>query len=132
MSELLPNEIFVFGSNTAGAHGGGAARDALCLYGAKLGQGIGLQGRSFAIPTMDGNLRTLPLNIVEFYVSQFLEFARNNPRLNFCVTRIGCGIAGYKDEQIAPLFADSPDNVRFFDTRWKEWKSGNGGSARSR
>ena len=96
---LEPNEIFVFGSNLAGAHGGGAARIALDFFGAVWGQGVGLQGQSYAIPTMQGGVET-----IKPYVDEFIDFARQHPELKFLVTRIGCGIAGFRDEEIAPLF----------------------------
>lgn len=99
ISSLNPNEIFVFGSNLAGSHGGGAARVALRKFGAKMGQGVGLQGQSYAIPTMQGGVET-----IKPYVDQFITFAKAHPELKFYVTRIGCGIAGFKDEEIAPLF----------------------------
>ena len=96
---LEPNEIFVFGSNLAGAHGGGAARIALDCFRAVWGQGVGLQGQSYAIPTMQGGVET-----IKPYVDEFIEFAKVHPELKFLVTRIGCGIAGFRDEEIAPLF----------------------------
>ena len=99
---LEPNEIFVFGSNLAGAHGGGAARIALDCFGAVCGQGVGLQGQSYAIPTMQGGVET-----IKPYVDEFIGFARQHPELKFLVTRIGCGIAGFRDEEIAPLFTDA-------------------------
>ena len=106
--ELAPNEIFVFGSNLGGFHGGGAARAAMSLFGAMWGQGVGLQGQSYAIPTMQGGVET-----IKPYVDEFIEFARSNPELYFYVTRIGCGIAGFADEDIAPLFREALplDNV---------------------
>lgn len=105
---LEPNEVFVFGSNLGGFHGGGAARAALRLFGAVWGQGVGLQGQSYAIPTMQGGVET-----IKPYVDQFIEFAKTRPDLYFYVTRIGCGIAGFRDEQIAPLFQEALalDNV---------------------
>ena len=102
ISELKNDEIFVFGSNLAGAHGGGAARLAWQRFGAIWGQGVGLQGRSYAIPTMQGGVET-----IKPYVDDFIEFARLHPELRFLVTRIGCGIAGFKPEEIAPLFAEA-------------------------
>lgn len=99
INHLEPNEIFVFGSNLAGHHSGGAARTALNRFGAISGQGIGLQGQSYAIPTMQGGIQT-----IRPYVNKFIEFAKAHPELKFYVTRIGCGIAGFKDEEIAPLF----------------------------
>lgn len=98
--ELADNEVFVFGSNLGGLHGGGAARAAMQRFGAVWGQGVGLQGQSYAIPTMQGGVET-----IKPYVDEFIEFARTKPELFFYVTRIGCGIAGFRDEEIAPLFA---------------------------
>lgn len=103
-------KIFVFGSNTAGRHGLGAALFARQNHGAVYGQGAGLQGSSYAIPTKDQDLRTLPLEVVAKYVKAFLEFARNHPELEFEVTRVGCGLAGYKDKDVGPLFSGAPDN----------------------
>lgn len=102
ITELQPNEIFVFGSNLAGMHAGGAARIAAQRFGAIMGQGVGLQGRSYAIPTMQGGVET-----IKPYVEEFVEYARIHPELNFLVTRIGCGIAGFRDEEIAPLFKEA-------------------------
>lgn len=99
ISHLRHNEIFVFGSNLKGSHGGGAARAALERFGAIMGVGVGLQGQSYAIPTMQGGVDT-----IRPYVDQFIDFARHRPDLTFLVTRIGCGIAGFTDKDIAPLF----------------------------
>ena len=107
----MTKKIFVFGSNLAGRHGAGAAKYARQHYGAIYGQGIGLQGDSYAIPTKDHNIETLPLSEIKRYVDMFLAFARSNPKLEFQLTRIGCGLAGYKDEQIAPMFVGLPRNV---------------------
>lgn len=96
---LKENEIFVFGSNLDGMHGGGAARVAHMTFGAIWGQGVGLQGRSYAIPTMHGGVES-----IRPYVAEFITFAQEHPEMTFLVTRIGCGIAGFTDEQIAPLF----------------------------
>ncbi len=104
ITELKPNEIFVFGSNLAGAHGGGAAFIAFRKFGAKWGQGVGLQGQSYAIPTMQGSVET-----IKPYVDEFIEFARHHPEYKFLVTRIGCGIAGFQDKEIAPLFGNAVD-----------------------
>ncbi len=113
---LEPNEIFVFGSNLAGAHGGGAARIAMDKFGAVWGQGVGLQGQSYAIPTMQGGVET-----IKPYVDEFIEFAKMHPEYKFLVTRIGCGIAGFTDEEIAPLFkeAQSLENVWLPKSFWK-------------
>ena len=102
ISELKENEIFVFGSNLAGAHGGGAARLAYKRFGAVWGEGVGLHGQTYAIPTMQGGVET-----IKPYVDAFIRFARAHSRLTFLVTRIGCGIAGFRDEEIAPLFTDA-------------------------
>lgn len=104
IAALKPGEIFVFGSNLAGCHAGGAARLALEHFGAIWGQGVGLQGESYAIPTMQGGIET-----IRPYVDQFIAFARLHPRYRFLVTEIGCGIAGFSPEQIAPLFAEARD-----------------------
>ncbi len=100
--ELKENEIFVFGSNLEGMHGGGAARTAVEHFGAIWGQGVGLQGKSYGIPTMQGGVET-----IKPYVDEFIEFAKQRRDLFFYVTKIGCGIAGFKEEEIAPLFAEA-------------------------
>ena len=102
ISTLKADEVFVFGSNLHGHHGGGAARVAWKNFGAIRGQGVGLQGQSYAIPTMQGGVET-----VKPYVDQFIDFAKEHTELFFYVTRIGCGIAGFKDRDIAPLFKDA-------------------------
>ena len=103
--------IFVFGSNLAGRHGAGAAKFARENHGAVYGQGVGLQGDSYAIPTKDEGLRVLPLSHISQYVQQFIEFAELADDLEFRLTPIGCGLAGYKPEQIAPMFTSAPSNV---------------------
>lgn len=113
----MGNLIFVFGSNEAGIHGAGAARVAKEQWGARQGKGIGLIGNSFAIPTKDKQIQTLPLASVEKYVKHFLTFAMLRSELHFQVTQIGCGLAGFKKEEIAPLFKDPPKNCSF-DTAW--------------
>lgn len=102
--------IFVFGSNKAGRHGRGAALYARKHHGAIYGQGIGLQGSSYAIPTKDENIMTLPLSAIKKYVYEFIEFAKRHPEMQFNVTAIGCGLAGYKPHQIAPMFKNAPGN----------------------
>lgn len=104
-------EIFVFGSNLAGRHGKGAALYARQHHGAIYGNGHGIQGNSYAIPTKDENLRTLPLDFIAAYVQRFLKFARRHPEWTFKVTAIGTGLAGYNPEQIAPMFRPCPENV---------------------
>ena len=101
---LKPNEIFVFGSNLAGTHGGGAARLAYNHFGAIWGQGVGLQGHSYAIPTMHGGVEA-----IKPYVDEFIEFASIHREYKFLVTRIGCGIAGFTPKAIAPLFQKAVD-----------------------
>lgn len=102
ITDLKEGEIFVFGSNIEGFHAGGAARVAVERFGAVWGQGVGLQGRSYAIPTMGGGVET-----IRPYTRKFIDFAASHPELTFYVTRIGCGIAGYEDGEIAPLFEDA-------------------------
>jgi len=99
ITELGENEVFVFGSNLAGAHGGGAALLAYRKFGAIWGQGVGLQGQSYGIPTMHGGV-----DAIKPYVDEFIEFAKTRPDLTFLVTRVGCGIAGFTNEEISPLF----------------------------
>lgn len=102
ISSLKADEVFVFGSNLQGYHGGGSARAAINKFGAIWGQGVGLQGQSYAIPTMQGGVET-----IKPYVDQFISFAKEHTELFFYVTRIGCGIAGFTDDEIAPLFRDA-------------------------
>ena len=108
ISSLESDEVFVFGSNLQGHHGGGAARYAMMKFGAVWGRGVGLLGQSYAIPTMQGGVET-----IRPYVDRFIAFAQAHKELFFYVTRIGCGIAGFKDSEIAPLFKDavSVDNI---------------------
>lgn len=102
--------IFVFGSNLAGRHGKGAARTAHQFYGAVYGQGEGMQGSSYAIPTKDERLCPLPLEQIQQHVFKFITFAKHHPKATFKVTRVGCGLAGYSDEEIAPFFRFAPSN----------------------
>lgn len=104
ITDLGPDDIFVFGSNLAGHHAGGAARVARQRFGAIEGQGVGIQGQSYAIPTMQGGVET-----IKPYVDEFIDLAREWDQNTFYVTRIGCGIAGFKDEEIAPLFDEAYD-----------------------
>jgi hypothetical protein len=104
ISELKPNEIFVFGSNLSGSHGGGAALLAYERFGAIWGQGVGLQGQSYGIPTMHGGV-----NAIKPYVDEFIEFAKVHPEYKFLVTKVGCGIAGFTTREMAPLFQDAID-----------------------
>ncbi len=109
ITSLEEDDIFVFGSNLAGMHAGGAARVAYERFGAIWGQGVGIQGQSYAIPTMQGGVDT-----IKPYVDDFIKLAREWDQNTFYVTRIGCGIAGFTDEEIAPLFADALElyNIR--------------------
>ena len=115
ITTLQPNEIFVFGSNLSGMHGGGAARLAYQKFGAIWGQGVGLQGQSYGIPTMQGGVDT-----IKPYVDEFIEFAKTHPQLKFLVTEIGCGIAGFSVEEIAPLFkqAIEVENIYLPERFW--------------
>ena len=107
----MSEPVFVFGSNLAGRHGKGAALWARQHRGAVYGVGLGMTGNSFALPTKDRDLRTLPLDEIRRYVDRFILFASERPDLQFQLTPIGCGLAGYKPEQIAPMFKDAPENV---------------------
>lgn len=111
--------VFCFGSNLAGRHGKGAALFARQRRGAIYGQGEGLQGNAYGIPTKDHQIRTLPLSDIEVHVERFLEFAKAHPELKFEVTRIGCGLAGYRDDEIAPMFRDAPSNC-MLSAEWME------------
>ena len=112
---LQPDEIFVFGSNLTGMHGGGAARLAYQKFGAVWGQGVGLQGQSYAIPTMQGGVET-----IQPYVDEFIGFAKQRPQLKFLVTEIGCGIAGFSPSEIAPLFEQAKEvkNIYLSERFW--------------
>lgn len=101
--QLKPNEVFVFGSNVNGYHGGGAALTALQKFGAIWGQGEGLQGQSYGIPTMEG------IDSMKAAIERFILFAKEHRELIFLVTPIGCGIAGYKPEEVAPFFRSAID-----------------------
>ena len=105
IDSLAPDEVFVFGSNASGAHGGGAALFAHQRFGAVWGQSEGLQGQSYGIDTMSG------LDVFETQAARFVAFAREHPELRFLVTEVGCGIAGYTPEQVAGFFRGSPVNV---------------------
>lgn len=115
---MEPVSIFVFESNLAGRHGKGAALFARENHGAIYGRGEGIQGRSYGIPTKDEKLRTLDLVRIAEGIERFISFARNHPELQFEVTSIGCGLAGYNREQIRPLLLNMPKNCRFT----KEWE----------
>lgn len=116
INSLKDNEVFVFGSNLAGMHGGGAARVACLHFGAVMGQGVGLQGQSYAIPTMQGGVET-----IQPYVDNFIAFAKAHPEKQFLVTPIGCGIAGFEVKDIAPLFEAAKDvkNISLPESFWE-------------
>ena len=105
--------IFVFGSNLAGRHGKGAALDAVRDYGAIRGRGTGRQGNAYAIATKDAALCPLSLEAIAAHVQDFVAYARAHPELDFLVTDVGCGLAGYVPTQIAPLFRAAPANCLF-------------------
>lgn len=119
INKLKPNEVFVFGSNMKGMHMGGAARFAQLHFGAIWGQGVGMQGQSYAIPTLavpahSGSLEKLPLEVIKGYVDEFIKFAYQHQDLIFYVTPIGCGIAGFTEAEIAPLFAEACDMANVY------------------
>ena len=120
VQNLEENQIFVFGSNEVGRHGAGAAKTAL-RWGAKRGQGIGLQGQTYGIPTKDSSIKTLGLGKIRKYVTEFIEFAQSKHELTFLVTEIGCGLACYKPEDIAPMFEKAINivNIHLPESFWK-------------
>ena len=120
ITQLQPGQIFVFGSNLIGRHGKGAAKTAL-RFGAKYGLGYGRVGDTFAIPTKDGDLNTSALDHIKPYVDAFIAYARSKSNKIFLVTEIGCGLAGYQPEQIAPLFkaAVNIDNICLPERFWE-------------
>lgn len=133
---LPPDVVFVFGSNELGLHGAGAALLANKAFGYPMGMGLGFAGRAFGIPTKDFSLDVLPLREIGFYVERFLAFAKRpmSSKWKFYVTKIGCGLAGYKPEDIAPLFAGA-ENIRnvwlpqeFIDVLEKSKVDGNNAS----
>lgn len=112
ITSLASNEVFVFGANLAGIHGAGAAWMAERYFEAAPGVGSGHTGKCYAIPTKDRNIRTLPLPAIQERVNVFIGYAQERTDLTFLVTEIGCGLAGYEPEQIAPMFAAAGSNVR--------------------
>lgn len=113
----MNNQIFVFGSNRAGRHGKGAALAARREWGAEYGVGEGRTGDAYAIPTKGYYLERLSLRDIQKHVDNFIDYAWKHPELTFFVTRIGCGLAGYKDHEIAPMFLGVPENCKLP----KEW-----------
>lgn len=114
-----PDDIFVFGSNLAGIHGAGAAKVARDKFGAPFGAGCGLMGKSYAIPTKDIFVETLELSEIYKYVKHFVYFTQLFPYKTFFVTRVGCGLAGFSDSQIAPMFIGAK-NCSFAE-QWKPY-----------
>jgi hypothetical protein len=117
-----PQWIWVFGSNLAGRHGAGAAKVARINFGAVYGVAIGTTGRSYAIPTKDKALNTLPIDEIKKHIDAFLIYASSQPKLSFFVTRVGCGLAGLQDKEIAPLFSAAPENCSLPE-QWQEFIS---------
>lgn len=115
----MKHKIFVFGSNIAGRHGKGAALCAMREHGAIYGRGSGRQGNSYAIPTKDVDIKTLPLMRIRIYVDQFIEYAKSHPEEIFQVTAIGTGLAGYSHSDIAPMFLSAPSNCEL-PQEWDE------------
>lgn len=113
-------EIFVFGSNLSGIHGAGSAKQAYMYHGAVRGQGEGLQGDSYALPTKGYNITFMPIGDVAQYVEKFLRFASARPELQFKVTRVGCGLAKLDDGTMSSLFKNAPDNC-YFDEKWHSY-----------
>lgn len=110
--------IFVFGSNLAGYHGAGAAAAAAKNFGAVRGCGTGLSGRSYAIPTKNSRLETLPIDVIQLEVQEFISYAKAHPQQRFFVTRVGCGYAGLADNVMAEMFIGAPRNCSFAES-WK-------------
>lgn len=117
---IIPAQsVFVFGSNEGGHHGAGAAAYAHRSRQAKMGVSFGPTGSCFAIPTKDASIRnTLPMDDIRAYVNGFIGFAATTPTVIYQVTKIGCGLAGLRDRDIAPLFNHAPANC-LFDTDWE-------------
>jgi hypothetical protein len=112
--------VFVFGSNESGIHGAGAALEARRFWGAIPGVGFGLMGHCFAIPTKDWQINTLPLEIIAFYVGRFIVYTHVHPHKSFLVTPIGTGLAGYRHNQIAPMFKGASANCTL-PPEWREY-----------
>ena len=124
---VLEPEVFVFGSNELGIHGGGAAKVARVSHGAVLHQGFGPQGNTFAIPTCAKPTGTPGFEIAEaklvYYIDCFILWAKRHPEKTYKVTQIGCGLAGWQSEVVAPMFADAPANCKF-DSAWEPFLPG--------
>lgn len=120
IQDIQPDQIFVFGSNLAGKHGKGAAKVAMS-WGAKFGCGHGLYGNTYAIPTKDKFIKTLPISEIKQFVDIFIEFAKNNSQYTFLVTEIGCGLAGYSPCEISVLFEKATliNNIHLPESFWQ-------------
>lgn len=124
MAQPAADEIFVFGSNLAGVHGAGAAAAARRFYGAEMGKGQGYMGRSYALPTKDHNIESMDLMEVNEAVCDFVLYVKNHPNMKFFITRVGCGLAGNADEDIAPMFHEIADNDNCtFPEQWAPYLS---------
>jgi hypothetical protein len=121
MEVEVQKKIFVFGSNLAGRHGKGAALTAYHEYGAVYGAGVGRMGQAYAIPTKDHNIRTLPLGQVENSIIDFVAYAQSHQELEFYITRVGCGLAGFMDDEIGPNFARVPPNCQL-PPEWEQFR----------
>lgn len=117
----VQGSIFVFGSNLAGIHGAGAAKAAFESFGAVMGSGVGRRGMSYAIPTKDKRIRTLSKQMISAFVNDFCKYTHEHPELDFFITRVGCGLAGYKDKEIASLFKTANKNNCDFPADWKNF-----------
>ena len=120
LGEWVPGQVFVFGSNCSGVHGAGSALYARRVCHAVLGVGEGPTGMAYALPTKDHNIHTLPLSAIAVNVDRFIDYAVAHPEVEFFVTAVGCGLAGYKNDQIAPMFMTAPKNC-IFPAAWKEY-----------
>ena len=118
VTSKIKKNIFVFGSNLAGRHGRGAALFARRQHGARYGVGIGRSGNAYAIPTKGRDLETLSLEIICLHIINFIDYAKRHPELTFNITKVGCGLAGYTESQILPMFDGSPPNCDF--TWWSK------------
>ena len=120
MTMKLDDMVFVFGSNLSGIHGAGAAKFAYQKKGAVLGVGKGMTGKSYALPTKGLNISFMPLIEIQDHVGDFLQYAYDNPELEFQVTQVGCGLSGFSRDDIAPMFEYAPENC-YFDRMWKNY-----------
>lgn len=113
ITSLEPNECFVFGSNEAGVHGAGAAKQAYKHFGAEIGIGVGYTGQCYAFPTKNAAIHPLSLEAIKDYAARFIKEANARPQLRFLLTAVGCGLGGKTPQEIAPLFEGAPSNVIF-------------------